>query len=87
MIKGVRILFMQKQHPNLIHSARGVGTFCAIDCYDAATRDKIVEMLRNRGLHTAGCGDMSIRFRPCLVFQPKHAHMFLDGFESVLKEI
>ena len=77
----------QRLHPDLIHSARGAGTFCAVDCYNEATRDKIVGLLRNRGFQTGGCGTMSVRFRPSLVFQPKHARMFLEGLESVLKEV
>lgn len=87
MILVLYIVFLQKQYPNMIHSARGAGTFCAVDCYDVETRDKIVGLLRNRGFQTAGSGDMTIRFRPSLVFQPKHAHMFLEGMEAVLREI
>lgn len=37
------------------------------------------------GFMVGPCGETSIRFRPSLIFQPKHAHLFLDGFESVLK--
>lgn len=37
-------------HPSLVHSARGAGTFCAIDCHDSATRDKLVGQLKNKGL-------------------------------------
>ena len=38
------------------------------------------------GFQIGGSGDVAIRFRPALTFEPKHAHMFLEGFESVLKE-
>ena len=38
------------------------------------------------GLQTSGVGDVAIRFRTALIFQPKHANMFLEGFETVLKE-
>ena len=38
------------------------------------------------GFHLGGCGDLSIRFRPALIFQLSHANMFLDGFEKVLSE-
>ena len=81
------MLYFQGLYPGLIHSARGAGTFCAVDCYNEATRDKIVSSLRNKGFQTGGCGNMSIRFRPSLVFQPKHVHMFLEGMETVLKEV
>ena len=80
-------VIMQGLYPGLLHSARGAGTFCAIDCYSEASRDKIVGRLRDKGFQTGGCGNVSIRFRPSLVFQPKHAYMFLDGMEAVLKDI
>lgn len=82
-------------------NARGAGTFCAVDCPDAATRDAVVTASRNKGqygapgllaakslvgFHLGGCGDQSIRFRPALIFQLSHASMFLDGFEKVLSE-
>ena len=41
---------IQGRYPSLIHSARGIGTFCAIDCKDSATRDKIIAALKNKGL-------------------------------------
>lgn len=33
------------------------------------------------------CGQNSIRFRPALIFQPKHAVMFLGEFEDALKRV
>lgn len=33
------------------------------------------------------CGSVSIRLRPALIFQPRHAHVFLDICEGVLKEL
>ena len=39
------------------------------------------------GFQIGGCGDLSIRFRPALVFAPSHANMFLDAFELVLSEM
>lgn len=39
------------------------------------------------GIQSGGCGDLSIRFRPALIFEEKHANIFLDKFRQVLKEI
>ena len=39
----------QGRYPSLLHSARGAGTFCAVDCPDAGTRDKLLSKLRNNG--------------------------------------
>ncbi|ODN06100.1 4-aminobutyrate aminotransferase, mitochondrial [Orchesella cincta] len=77
----------QNKYPNILNSARGRGTFCAIDCTSTEVRDKIVNELRNQGVQSGGCGDKAIRFRPTLVFQPHHANIFFDKFESVLKTL
>ncbi len=42
-------VYAQDMYPSLVHSARGAGTFCAIDCHDSATRDKLVGQLKNSG--------------------------------------
>lgn len=39
-----------------------------------------------KGVQAGGCGDLSIRFRPALIFQERHADIFLDKFREVLKE-
>lgn len=33
-----------------------------------------------------GCGEKSIRFRPALIFQPKHAMILLETLELNAKE-
>lgn len=43
--------------------------------------------LESKGVQSGGCGDVSLRIRPALVFQPYHADIFLDKFEKVLKKI
>jgi len=40
---------LQAKYPWLIHSVRGVGTFCVFDRYSTETRNKLVLNLRNRG--------------------------------------
>lgn len=80
---------MQAQHdfPNLLNSVRGRGTFLAVNCASAKMRDDVVMKLKQKGVLAGGCGDMSIRFRPALVFQEKHVDIFLDKFYQVLKEL
>lgn len=39
----------QELYPQLIHRARGVGTFCAIDGCTIESRDKLLSELRNNG--------------------------------------
>lgn len=38
------------------------------------------------GVQSGGCGVVGIRMRPALIFQPQHAHMFLDRLRQVLAE-
>ncbi|KAI5697508.1 hypothetical protein M8J75_011543 [Diaphorina citri] len=84
LLNGLKDL--EKQYPGLIHSARGKGTFCAIDTKDATQRDGIVQGFKKRGIEIGVCGDYSIRLRPALIFGPKHAEIFLSAFQSILKE-
>lgn len=38
------------------------------------------------GIQTGGAGPIAIRLRPSLVFQPKHAAIFLDQLEKTVKK-
>merc|ERR1712149_163464 len=69
---------MQNKFPQYLHSARGLGTFCAIDCDTGARRDQILTKMRNEGVNCGGCGASAIRLRPALIFTPAHANIFLD---------
>jgi 4-aminobutyrate aminotransferase/(S)-3-amino-2-methylpropionate transaminase len=37
-------------------------------------------------VQTSGCGNLTIRLRPMLIFAPKHAQIYLQILEEVLKE-
>jgi len=74
----------QNKFPGLIHSARGLGTFCAIDCDTPARRDQILGDLKKEGVNCGGCGPETIRLRPALIFEPKHANLFLEKLNGVL---
>ncbi|KAF9430763.1 hypothetical protein BGZ76_000721 [Entomortierella beljakovae] len=73
---------LEAQYPKLISSVRGVGTFVAFDLPTPQQRDELVSTLRSLGVNTGGCGTNSIRLRPMLVFQKKHADIFLDALEK-----
>ncbi|XP_047215450.1 4-aminobutyrate aminotransferase, mitochondrial-like isoform X2 [Girardinichthys multiradiatus] len=77
---------LQAQYPGLLSRARGQGTFCAIDLCDIATRDRLLLQARDKGVHLGGCGDVSIRFRPALVFKEYHVHIFLNIFNNILAQ-
>lgn len=66
---------------------QGKGTFLAFDCASPAQRDALLLALRQRGVNVGGNGSQSVRLRPMLVFQPRHAAIFLDALEKVLVEL
>eukprot|EP00735_Rhodelphis_limneticus_P009644 TRINITY_DN2840_c1_g1::TRINITY_DN2840_c1_g1_i1::g.6129::m.6129 TRINITY_DN2840_c1_g1::TRINITY_DN2840_c1_g1_i1::g.6129 ORF type:complete len:498 (+),score=118.73,sp/Q55FI1/GABT_DICDI/53.80/0.0,Aminotran_3/PF00202.16/2.5e-88 TRINITY_DN2840_c1_g1_i1:43-1536(+) len=85
LLQGLQEL--ETKYPNLVHRARGAGTFCAIDGRTPEIRDKIVNILRQRGVESGGSGDQTLRLRPSLVFKPKHAAQFLDILDGSLKSL
>ncbi|XP_021937184.1 4-aminobutyrate aminotransferase, mitochondrial isoform X2 [Zootermopsis nevadensis] len=84
LLTGLRSF--EQEFPQLLHAARGRGTFLAISCPSTKLRDDLVARLKKKGIQTGGCGEHSIRLRPALIFTPKHADIFLDRFRQVLKE-
>ncbi|XP_050393587.1 4-aminobutyrate aminotransferase, mitochondrial isoform X2 [Patella vulgata] len=81
-LKGLTDL--QKRYPGLIKNARGLGTLTAIDFNNVESRDKAVYNLRQKGVLVGVCGEMSMRFRPTLMFQNHHVDIFTDIFNDVL---
>lgn len=84
LLKG--LIELQKEYPALVNSARGRGTFLAINCASPQLRDEIVGKLKKKGIQAGGCGDIAIRLRPALIFQEHHADIFLDRLKQVLAE-
>lgn len=84
LLRGLKDLC--KEYPGLIHSARGRGTFLAVTCTSGKLRDDFVGRMKLKGIQSGGCGEMSIRLRPALIFAPMHACIFLDKFREVLRE-
>jgi len=76
---------LQTQYPGLLSNVRGLGSLCAVDMPTTAVRDRIMLQMRNKGVHTGGCGTSTLRLRPSLVFTEQHAHIFLDTLAGVLK--
>lgn len=76
-----------QRYPGLLSQARGQGTFAAVDVVDAPSRDRLLAAWRQRGLEMGGSGDRSVRFRPALVFAPRHAAEALDRIEDALRAL
>jgi len=70
-----------------IMNVRGRGTLVAWDHHTMAQRDGIVQTAMEKGLLLGGCGTHSIRLRPSLVFERRHADEFLDLFEDSLRTL
>lgn len=59
LLKGLKDA--QKEF-SVLDSARGRGTFLAINAKDSATRDKIVGKLKTLGIQSGGCGEVWMNF-------------------------
>lgn len=53
------LLDAQKEFPNILNSVRGRGTFLAINAKDGKTRDLLIGRLKQKGIQSGGCGDVS----------------------------
>lgn len=75
--------------PQKVSNLRGenFGTFIAWDCVDDNLRNKVLIKCREAGVNLGGCGDYSIRLRPTLVFEKKHADIFLNILEDVISKV
>lgn len=80
---------MFKGKGDLVRNLRGkgLGTFIAWDFHDAKTRDKFATTMRKNGVQMGGCGDVSVRLRPMLVFDDRHADVLLGAVEKSLAEL
>jgi len=81
------LLDLQKRYPQLVSNVRGLGTFLALDLPSSAKQGQMLSTLRQKGVEATGSGSQSVRFRPALVFAPKHASQLLNIFEDSLKVI
>lgn len=57
LLKG--LIDAQNEFHCILDSARGRGTFLAINAKDGATRDKIVGKLKQQGIQSGGCGEVT----------------------------
>jgi 4-aminobutyrate aminotransferase/(S)-3-amino-2-methylpropionate transaminase len=78
---------LQRKYPNLVTNARGSGTFCAVDALDVKIGNSIVSSMRQKGVQCGGYNTKVMRLRPALVFQPRHAEIYLDTLDSVLRSM
>lgn len=73
--------------PGPVSQVRGEGTFCAFDLPDASTRDRLLNLVRQRGLEMGGSGSSSVRFRPALILGERHVDEALSILAAGLREL
>lgn len=66
---------------------RGQGTYLAMDFLTEAVRNDFVGLMKSKGVASGGCGVNSVRFRPALVFQPKHAAEYLEKMREACESL
>lgn len=78
---------LQEKYPKYLQDLRGKnrGTFIAWSVESSKIRDDFLGTMRKAGVNIGGCAERSIRLRPTLVFEKKHADVFLAILEEVLK--
>lgn len=81
------LLDLAKKYPHLILNVRGTGTYLAFDSVSTKTRDLLVASLRNKGINMGGSGESAVRIRPMLMFSQRHANIFLEKIDQVLKSM
>lgn len=74
---------LAQKYPHEIQNLRGKGqgTFIA---WDSPRRDEVLAKAKGVGINIGGSGAMAVRLRPMLIFQRRHADIFLEGMEKVL---
>nr|POF11508.1 4-aminobutyrate aminotransferase [Quercus suber] len=74
---------LAQKYPDEIRNLRGQGqgTFIA---WDSPRRDEVLREMKAQGVNVGGSGMSAVRLRPMLVFQRRHADMFVERLERVL---
>ena len=73
---------LAEKYPNEVNNLRGKGqgTFIA---WDSPRRDEVLKKAKGVGINVGGSGATAVRLRPMLIFQKRHADVFLEGMEKI----
>lgn len=77
----------QREFPQLLTRARGMGTLHSVDLPDAEARDRLIGLMREQGIHVGACGTLTLRIRTTLTFEPKHVDVFADGLRKAMIQL
>ncbi|CAG98711.1 4-aminobutyrate transaminase [Kluyveromyces lactis] len=80
---------LQAKYPTRLINLRGKnrGTFIAFDLETSAERDQLLKLLKSNGCNVGGCAEKSVRLRPSLTFEEKHADIFVDALEKSIGQL
>jgi L-lysine 6-transaminase len=79
-----RLLDVQERYDEVVSNTRGRGLMCAFDLADAATRQAVIEGLREQRVLVLPCGERSVRLRPALSVTEDELGVGLDALDKVL---
>mmetsp|Transcript_36221 Transcript_36221/g.47574 ORF Transcript_36221/g.47574 Transcript_36221/m.47574 type:complete len:311 (+) Transcript_36221:604-1536(+) len=79
-----RLTALSKKYPETIQNVRGKGTYLAFDCETPEMRNELISKLKKQGINQGGCGSRTMRLRPTLYFEKKHAELYLDALERAI---
>ncbi|CAK9440538.1 uncharacterized protein LODBEIA_P46060 [Lodderomyces beijingensis] len=87
LYQGLQTVVSKSQGKFLNLRGENYGTFIAWDCCSVEVRAKVLQACKDLGLNMGACGDLSIRLRPTLLFEKKHADVFLNILEEAVGKV
>ncbi|SCV00041.1 LANO_0F04918g1_1 [Lachancea nothofagi CBS 11611] len=80
---------LQSQYPDKFQRLRGQnrGTFIAWDLSSSAERDALLKDLKLKGCNVGGCAELSVRLRPTLSFEEKHADILVEALSQAVADL
>ncbi|CEP64138.1 4-aminobutyrate transaminase LALA0_S10e03312g [Lachancea lanzarotensis] len=80
---------LRSKYPQKFQRLRGQsrGTFIAWDLPTGAERDALLKSLKLNGCNVGGCAELSVRLRPTLTFEEKHADIFIEALAKSVSEL
>lgn len=79
---------LAQKYPQYLRDLRGKnrGTFIAWSLPSADARNKFLSDMKTVGVNIGGCAEDSVRLRPTLVFEEKHADILVEAIEKILSK-
>ena len=78
---------LSAKYPKLVGTPRGLGLQQAFDVVDAPTRAALLKNLKVQGINSGPISASSIRIRPTLYFEKKHADLYIDRLSKACKNM